>query len=527
MRRMFLLLAVATALSAADVYRVAGVIIDSETGSPVANASVALSPGGESRGDMGVITGPDGRFSFDAPRGIFRLSAVVAGHSQVFGEMSPFSDAGIGVVTGPDEDTAHLVFRWFRPAVITGRVLDDQGEPVENARVKLLHYGVADGRTRIGPRNEASTNDRGEYRIWEIPAASYYLIATGRPWYAEAWAVGPGKPQAPVAYRPVYYPGTADVTHAAPLTVHPGEEAHADFAFSAVAAANVTVNCDNNTSVVEALPAAPNGAMTLSVIGQSIGGEAVLSQTAFIICPFTVNGVLPGHYLLRLSDTEAAGPRAAQRWVDVGVGDIEVSLSLHPAAALSGRVTLKNAGAWPNGLLVGLFRDLDNWSETMPIGADGSFSVPHVEPGKYLVSVSGAGYYAETIRAGDVALPRGVVNIEDGAELRLSIVASNKSVRFRGFATRDDQPLGNMLVVIVPRDPVSAYSNQGYQTDSDGSFDWPALPAGDYLLFAVDDPTIAYADPETVKPYLSQAKQIRIEPGKVLEERVPVQAVVK
>jgi hypothetical protein len=119
------------------------------------------------------------------------------------------------------------------------------------------------------------------------------------------------------------------------------------------------------------------------------------------------------------------------------------------------------------------------------------------------------------------------VNIEDGAELRLSIVASNKSVRFRGFATRDDQPLGNMLVVIVPRDPVSAYSNQGYQTDSDGSFDWPALPAGDYLLFAVDDPTIAYADPETVKPYLSQAKQIRIEPGKVLEERVPVQAVVK
>jgi len=68
---------------------------------------------------MGVITGPDGRFSFDAPRGIFRLSAVVAGHSQVFGEMSPFSDAGIGVVTGPDEDTAHLVFRWFRPAVIT------------------------------------------------------------------------------------------------------------------------------------------------------------------------------------------------------------------------------------------------------------------------------------------------------------------------------------------------------------------------------------------------------------------------
>jgi hypothetical protein len=69
--------------------------------------------------------------------------------------------------------------------------------------------------------------------------------------------------------------------------------------------------------------------------------------------------------------------------------------------------------------------------------------------------------------------------------------------------------------------------NQPFQTDSDGSFDLGPLGVGDYLLFAVDDPTIAWADPETVKPYLAQAKQIHIELGKVLEERVPVQPAGK
>ncbi len=528
MKRLLLLLTVAATLSAAELYRVAGVLVDSETGSPIANASLALSPGGESRGELVTSAGSDGRFGFDAPRGKFTLSAVVAGRSEKFGLTSPFAGMGCAVITGPDQDTAHLVFRWYRPVVIAGRVLDDQGEPVERARVQLLYSGVVGGRSRITPLTDAWTDDRGDYRIWWVSGATYYLVVTAQPWYGNNGLARLGQTQAPVAYATVYYPGTTDIARAAPLTVPSGGEAHADFTLTAVAAATITVNCDNDAAG-EASATQRRGGMTARVIAEGIGGtETVVSQPPVFRCPFTVNGVLPGRYLLRLSNTGTANPLVAQQWIDVGAGDMAVSLSLHPPASVRGNVTLKSGGARPGGtLVVHLSREAGNTSVSMAVGTDGGFSVPRIEPGKYRVFVSGAGYYAETIRAGDTALPDGVVNIEDGVESRLNIVASNESGRLKGYATRDDQPVANMLVVLVPRDPASGYPNQPFQTDSDGSFDWPPTRAGDYLLFAVDDPTVAWADPQTVRPYLSQAKSIRIEPGKVTEERVPVQAAAR
>jgi len=228
-----------------------------------------------------------------------------------------------------------------------------------------------------------------------------------------------------------------------------------------------------------------------------------------------------------LYENRSVSPRTAWRWIDVGAGDLAVSLSLRPAAAVSGTVTFKN-GARPGGTLVlDLICESGRHWASVTAEPDGSFSFPVVRPGKYRISVSGAGYYAAAIRSGDAVLPDGVVNVEDGVETRLGIVASNEGGRLKGFATRDDQPAANMLVAAVPSDPARTYFTYGFQTDSDGSFDWPALPAGDYLLFAVDDPTVAFADAEAIKPYLAQAKPIRIEPGKVYEERVPIQAIAK
>jgi hypothetical protein len=146
-----------------------------------------------------------------------------------------------------------------------------------------------------------------------------------------------------------------------------------------------------------------------------------------------------------------------------------------------------------------------------------------VRAGKYHVLIPEGDKYPETIQAGNALLADGLVSVQDGVETKLSIVVNAGSGGLKGFAVRDGRPVANMLVGLVPTGAASGSPNQGWQTDSDGSFDWTTLRAGDYLLFAVDDPTIAYADAAAIKPYLAQAKAIRIEPGKVLEERVPVQ----
>jgi hypothetical protein len=526
-KRLALLLAAATALSAAETYRVAGVIVDSRSGAPIVNASLTLSPMDQPHEGMLTTSGTDGSFAFDAARGKYNLMAVIAGVSQPFGEVNRFVGMGTSVITGPDQDTAHLVFRWHRLAAITGRVLDDQGEPVENAQVRLFCSAVFAGRKRIAQSFQTSTNDRGDFRAWAIIDGVYYVFVTAEPWWNSPRAGVDGSGPATV-HPTVYYPGTTDITRAALLTVQPGEEARVDFTLTAIPASKLTVNCDNCEPGAPS-PARSRTLMELRVTADGLGGtETAVMQRNVIRWPFTIDTIPPGRYLVRVSGTGGENALVAERWIDVGAGETAVSLSLHPAAAVSGKVTFKANLAPPTRpLTVVLSPESAGKSASATVGPDGTFRMSNVAPGKYHVYATGGYYHAETARIGDGVLAAGLLNIQDGTESHVDIVASDEIGRLKGFATRDDRPAADMLVVLMPADPASGYPNQGFQTDSDGSFDWPVLRAGDYLLFAVDDPTIAYADPQTVKPYLSQAKSIRVEPGKVLEERVPVQAFAK
>jgi hypothetical protein len=88
---------------------------------------VVLSVSGQ---EQTAVTGADGRFSFEAPAGKWRLFVERQGWRQVYGEESS-NNFGSSVITGPDQDTAHLVFVWHAPGVIFGKVIDDRGEPVD------------------------------------------------------------------------------------------------------------------------------------------------------------------------------------------------------------------------------------------------------------------------------------------------------------------------------------------------------------------------------------------------------------
>jgi hypothetical protein len=66
---------------------------------------------------------------------------------------------------------------------------------------------------------------------------------------------------------------------------------------------------------------------------------------------------------------------------------------------------------------------------------------------------------------------------------------------------------------------------RGYQTESDGSFDFRDIPAGRYLLFAVDDTGFEYANPAAVGPYLPAAKPVTIEAHGSLTERISISEV--
>jgi len=152
------------------------------------------------------------------------------------------------VITGPDQDTAHFVFRWYAPGAIYGKVVDDRGDSVANALVQLVRDPIINGRRHASTYAWGRTDDRGNYRFGPVAPGRYYLIASGNPWYTAALRFGRQilsnggmkEPDEPTpGYALCYYPNASDPGGASPLTVEPGRELAADFTLRTVAGANI------------------------------------------------------------------------------------------------------------------------------------------------------------------------------------------------------------------------------------------------------------------------------------------------
>src|SRR5205807_639166 len=184
MRMATLLVALALAAKA-QTFPIEGMVVDSRSGVPLNRIRVTLTSAAQPANEKSIITAADGKFSFDVPKGKFRISAEYRGLRQVFGQSGPGTGVGVAIITGPDQDTSHFIFRWFAPGAISGKVIDDHGETVESALVQLVRVSIVTGRKRRTTIAWARTNDLGEYRFGQLAGGVYYLAATGEPWFAE------------------------------------------------------------------------------------------------------------------------------------------------------------------------------------------------------------------------------------------------------------------------------------------------------------------------------------------------------
>src|SRR5437868_6954137 len=63
--------------------------------------------------------------------------------------------------------------------VITGRVVDDAGRPMRGLDVKALALTSENGKPRLlASGNRASTNDRGEFRVFWLDPGKYDIVVS-------------------------------------------------------------------------------------------------------------------------------------------------------------------------------------------------------------------------------------------------------------------------------------------------------------------------------------------------------------
>jgi protocatechuate 3,4-dioxygenase beta subunit len=293
-------------------YTIAGVVINAATGRPARRVRVNITQSEVSTRGLEMTAGEDGRFRFDGiPPGKFQLYAdEPGGIRHVYGE-TPGTGFGMAVVTGEDQRTDGLIFRLIPRGAIHGRIVDQNGDPVESALVQLYRSGIDGGRRRVRQFTSGYTDDHGEYRFAYLAAGDWYLVASGRPWYTgRLQSTSSSSPLARMGYPATFYPGTRDPRAATPLRLEAGQDLPADLTLSAAPGGSLEL-------IVRGAQPRPASAQ-VGITFEGVAGSVCWERTEIVFSEKRLAGIPPGRYrsglLARIPARGRRMPNKSSRW---------------------------------------------------------------------------------------------------------------------------------------------------------------------------------------------------------------------
>jgi protocatechuate 3,4-dioxygenase beta subunit len=532
---------------------IGGLVTKDPGGEAVKKALIELIAESQTEGgNYTAVTGLDGTFHIEGiTPGRYRLFAERSGFLEVAKHHARSEGRVLTLAAG--QELKDLQIRLEAAAVVRGRVTDEDGEPLANAQVAVLHQTFASGRSRWEQAGAERTNDLGEYRIPSLPAGSYYVSvspppdfkslieaagnsASGEPGNASAGAMGN---PAPTSYQTMYYPGTADRSQAAPIQLHAGDEFPVNFSLTPSPSLSI------HGSVVN-LPPRSSAVIMLQSHDFSLvmNGAEVRKDGSFVI-----RDVAPGAYTILATVENAAVPMMARQPLQVAASVEGLRLAPQPGAWVHGRLRFESLHPESKGSadlgeiflvlraadgdddLLGAFPLGDAFSNAARVAADGSFEWKDVPPGRYYVQFAGDGgahadWFLKTVLAAGRDTDESGISVDGGAMV-LDLVASANGAVVDGVVTgRKGEPVANAVIVAVPEARLRGRVDHYRKTASDqsGRFTLRGVPPGDYTLFAwesVDGE--AYYNPEFLKNYEEQGGALHVAEGE--RKSVQLQAI--
>lgn len=511
-----------------------------------------------------AIADDTGSFTFDGlPAGLYTLSATKEAYvTAAFGARRPQRPGhSIALRNG---ETRRIGLRLPRGAVITGTVLDQEGQPAPAVTVIALttRYVPAAGERRLVNAGTAVTDDRGIYRLFGLAAGDYVMSAAPRgqtdPYLqvlpesevrralaavtgGDAWRSRPGiasptasalpppEPRRTIALAPVYYPGTTFASRAQPVQIAAAEERFGiDFQLDYVPTVAVS-GMVSEPADVSLTPSPQAGPIT---IGRSTRAGADGR--------FFIPAVPPGEYALvarafpSTPSAQTGSPalaKAAQTDIVVNGEEMAgVSLALQPGVTIRGRLVFDGESAAPPdypGLRLPLPGSLATGVmmislPPLQLEGDRRFTVSGVIPGTYRIGsnaqalrTSLAGWWLKSVTSGGAELLDALLELHEDRE-DLVVTFADRASELTGIV-RDGSgnPWADGFVVVFSTDRARWFFNSrrvaGARPNSEGRYQVRNLPPGEYFIVAYDDVDVMeWFDPALLAQLAPRAARIRI-----------------
>ena len=509
MRLFFALLLPLAALAQEQTCSVEGQVFNSSTGEPLKKVQLLLRPVASSaETPYGALTNTAGRFA---------IGGVAPGRYMLMAERAGFVRADVRrpeiLALSAGQRLKDVTVRLTPHAVIAGRILDEDGDPVQNTSVQALRWSYVQGRRTLVPAASSNTNDLGEYRLPGLPPGRYYVNATYRAFAPPPRAAAAGPEE---NYTATYYPNTVDPAAAAPIPVEAG---------NTIRGIDITLLRARTVRITGRVTNPAGGGISRNVLvfltprDRARGRE---SQTARLQPEgaFEIRGVTPGSYTVAAHWYVDGKRYAASQPVDVGNAIIDgINLTLAPGIEIEGRVHVEGGEELrARGLRVAL-QPANDVAFTVSMGGlakeDGSFALAGVDPGPCSVQVFGVpeNYYVKSVRLGENEWVDGAVTVSAGAG-SLDVLLSPNPAQVEGAVLDEkQQPAPGATVVLAPDERRRARTGlfRTTVTDQHGRFVLKGLAPGDYKLFSwAEIEAGAGQDPEFLKPYERFAQAVTV-----------------
>lgn len=511
-------------------YRTAGTVVSSADGHPLARARITLSDVRNSGKPLSVLSAEDGSFAFSGlAAGKFSLQGAKRGYP-VHG-YEQHDSYWSAIVTGAGVDTEHLVLRLVPDAYIYGKVLDENGDPVRHATVRLYRVAHEEGSGRILPNRQAITDDLGAFEIGPDTAGTYFLMTQGEPWYAvHAPTRFPESPNAlpaqvdpalDAAYPPTYYNDTTDPESATPIQVRGGERVQVEIHLAPVHSVHLLVH----------VPEGNFPQLQQSGLGtESSGVQANAQQVAPGL--WELSGVAEGKYKLSINgisgQMQIDNIVAASQAQEIDASAPETAATVNVAAEVIGENGL------PPQLTIGLRVPggmLRSWDTA---DSKGIAHLNDVPAGRYEVVgwTNTRGLYSVSrVAVSGGELSGRTVTVGAGATVDAAVIFIRGQATVEGTVVRKGKPLAGAMVVLVPTNADERTDLfRRDQSDLDGTFSVRGVVPGNYTLVAIEDGwDLQWSRPEVINRYLSAGQPIEIPQGStsIVKANRPVQAQSK